>query len=146
MKYEHIPLFRHFFGTKKDESSPSIQSKTVTTTSYSQPHVLQERMREERLTHGETVTANISPVRLENAHGKMIMYFCPMKTMEILETIEAGDGGRIPSDVIVEGLNLPLDFKPGLYKLKNVIITSNGTMQVKATNKTVWESMESEVH
>ena len=111
-------------------------------TSSSQPHVLQKRMQEEKLTHGETVTANISPVRLERNYGKMILYFCPMKSIEVLDTVENGDGGNIPEQAKVIGLTIPKNLKPGYYKLRNVTLTSNGTMQVKATEETVWENAE----
>ncbi len=98
-------------------------------------------MKAEKLTHGETVTANISPVRLENSFGRMILYFCPMQTIEILEKITDGDGNHLPSEAIVEGMTVPDNCKPGLYTLKNVKLSSNGTMQVIATEKTMWESV-----
>jgi hypothetical protein len=102
-------------------------------------------MQEEQLTHAETVQASISPVRMESYPDKMVLYFCPMKTIEILETVVAGDGGNLPSEVSVEGLTVPKDFPPGLYTLKNVVLTSNGTMQVIATDKTVWEKYTEEL-
>jgi len=138
MKNEHTPFFGSLFGTKA-QPTETDQPKQVVVTSYSQPHVLQQRMREERLTHGETVTANISPVRLETERGKMVMYFCPMKSIEVLNTVSAGDGGSLPAQVIVEGLTVPENLKPGMYKLRNVTLSSNGTMQVKATSDTIWE-------
>ncbi|WP_245842281.1 hypothetical protein [Pontibacter ummariensis] len=101
-------------------------------------------MREKEMSHGETVKADLSPVRLERSYGKMVMYFCPMKSIEVLETLSPGDGGSIPALAKVEGLTIPKDFKPGLYKLKNVTVTSNGTMQVKATEQTTWEVAEVE--
>lgn len=134
-------LFAKFFSPKP-QSSESGQPTSVIITSYSQPHVLQQRMREEKMTHGATVTANLSPVRLENDHGRMVLYFCPMKSIEILNTLSEGDGGNIPSQAKVEGLTIPDTFKSGIYKLKNVTLTSNGTMQVKATEETVWETIE----
>ena len=117
-------------------------SKEVFTTSSSQPDVLRERMKEKQLTHGETITANISPVRLEAAWGKMALYFCPMQTLDVGQTITPGDGGDIPSSVIVEGLRLPPGYKSGLYTIKNVNLSSNGTIQVMATPETVWEKVE----
>ena len=114
----------------------------VQITSYSQPHVLQQKMKEEKLTHGETVMANLSPVRLENSFGKMVLYFCPMKTIEVLQTLSDGDGGSIPEEAKVEGLTIPEDYQPGFYTLKNVTLTSNGTMQVKATEETTWERVK----
>ena len=116
----------------------------VTITSYSQPHVLQQKMKEEKLSHGETVMANLSPVRLENSFGRMILYFCPMKNLEVLQTLTEGDGGSIPAEVKVEGLTVPDDFRPGFYALKNVALTSNGTMRVNATEETTWEAVKYE--
>jgi hypothetical protein len=128
-------LFHNFFSRPE----PKQPETPVVTTSYSQPHVLQQRMREERMTHGETVEANLFPVRLENAYGKMVMYFCPMQNLEILNRLEPGDGENIPIQATVEGLAVPAEFRPGLYLLKNVKLTSNGTIQVHATAKTEWE-------
>ena len=62
----------------------SGQQSEVIITSYSQPHVLHRKMKEESLTHGETVMANISPVRMENRFGRMILYFCPMQNIQIV--------------------------------------------------------------
>jgi hypothetical protein len=143
MKKETASLFGNLFGTK-NEPTDSEKSKPVVITSYSQPNVLQQKMKEERLTHGETVTANLSPVRVESAYGKMVMYFCPMKAIEVLETVTAGDGETIPDEAKVEGLTIPDNLKAGFYNLKNITLTSNGTMQVKATNKTFWEKAELE--
>jgi len=133
-----------FFGGKQ-YSPESSTSTNVTTTAFSQPHVLKRKMQEEKLSHAETVTANISPVRLENSPGKMVLYFCPMKTIEILKTVAAGDGGSLPSEVSLEGLTAPENCQPGLYTLKNVVLTSNGTMQVIATEETVWEKYTAEL-
>ena len=144
MKKEINSLFGNLFGTK-NRSLESEKSTPVVITSYSQANVLQQRMKEEKLTHGETVTANLAPVRLESAYGKMVMYFCPMKAIEIVQTVTDGDGGSLPAEAKVEGLTIPDNFRPGFYKLKNVTLTSNGTMQVKATSKTLWEKAESKL-
>jgi hypothetical protein len=71
MKKEHTSLFSNLFGAK-GKPAESEKSTPVVITSYSQPHVLQQRMKEEKLSHGETVTANISPVRLESNFGKIL--------------------------------------------------------------------------
>jgi hypothetical protein len=65
-----------------------------------------------------------------------------MRKIEVQKTIAAGDGGRLPSEATIEGLSIPKDYKAGLYRICNVEITSNGTMQVKATNRTTWEKIE----
>lgn len=135
----YTSFFRNLFGAK-DQTSGAKEPKQVVITSSSQPEVLQKRMQERKLSHGETVTANLSPVRLEKIHGKMVLYFCPMRTIEVLETVSIGDGGSIPDQAKVEGLTIPPNLKDGLYTLKNVTVTSNGTMQVKATENTDWEA------
>lgn len=140
MKKEYTSLFSNLFGAK-GKPTESEKSTPVVITSYSQPHVLQQRMSEEKLTHGERVTANISPVRLESSIGKMVMYFCPLQSIDITRRIEAGDGGRLPAEAMIDGLKVPADIKPGLYELKNVELYSNGTMQVNATADTCFEAI-----
>lgn len=144
MKRENT-FFGNLFGAK-DKPAEQQGQKSVAITAYSQPHVLQQRMKEESMTHGETVTANLSPVRLERAHDRMILYFCPMRSIEVLTKIQAGDGGALPAEAKVEGLSAPDGCEPGYYSLKNVTLTSNGTMQVKATTETVWELVKPEWH
>ena len=139
MKKENRSFFASVFGAK----GRATQEKTsVILTSYSQPHVLKQKMEEEKMTHGQTITGHISPVRLERSFSKAILYFCPMKKIEVLNTLAGGDGGRLPSEATIEGLSIPNDYKPGLYKICNVEVTSNGTMQVKATSRTKWEKIE----
>jgi hypothetical protein len=139
MKKESKSFFANVFGAK---GRATQEETSVILTSYSQPHVLRQKMEDEKMTHGETITAHISPVRLERSFSKAILYFCPMKKIEVLNTIADGDGGRLPSEATIEGLSIPTDYKPGLYKICNVEITSNGTMQVKATSRTKWEKIE----
>ena len=133
-------VFESLFGGKRSAESPmGTRSTPVGITAYSQSNVLQQRMREEKMTHGQTVKANLSPVRLEMSYGGMIMYFCPMRSIEVLETLNDGDGGSLPEEAKVGDLRVPVRFRPGLYTLKNVTLSSNGTMQVNATSKTAWE-------
>src|SRR5689334_12382534 len=96
--------FDSFYGGKVYEPSPEPQSSPVTVTSFSQPHVLQSKMKEEKMSHGGTVKANLSTVRLEMSHGGVVMYFCPMKDLRILEVVAEGDGNVIPAQAKVEGL------------------------------------------
>jgi hypothetical protein len=136
-----------FFGNLFRSADAPAEAKgptQVVITAHSQPHVLHQRMKEEKLMHGKTVTANISPVRLENAYGRMVMYFCPMKSIEVLHTINEGDGGSLPAEAKVEGLTVPTGLEGGYYTLKNVTLTSNGTMQVRATEETTWELVKPE--
>ena len=137
-------FFRNLFGATEQPSGGG--SKQVIITASSQPEVLQKRMQEEKLSHGETVMANLSPVRLEKSRGRMVLYFCPMKSIEVLGAVTAGDGGSLPAQAKVEGLTTPANLKEGIYNLKNVTLTSNGTMQVKATEETTWEAAPSELY
>lgn len=141
MRSEGVHLFASLFGGKGNVGeSEGSTSREVLTTSSAQPHVLREKMKQEKLTHGQTVTANMSPVRLESAVGQMYLYFCPLQSVEILETLTPGDGKDIPDEVVVEGLTVPPGLRPGLYTLKNVKLSSNGSMQVIANANTVWET------
>jgi len=140
MKREQRSFFGNLFGAKGTHS-PGEKDVPVMITAYSQPNVLQQRMREEKLTHGETVMANLSPVRLEKHETGMVMYFCPMRTIQVLAKFTNGDGGSLPSQATIEGLKVNDGLKPGLYALKNVKLTSNGTMQVMVTENTKWEAV-----
>ena len=128
-----------FSGGKMYEPATQPQSSPVTLTSFSQPHVLQSRMQEEQMSHGGTVKANLSPVRVDMDHGAVVMYFCPMQSLQVVEVIADGDGGNIPAEVKIEGLDIPVGCRSGLYDLKNVEVTSNGSIQVKRTGETKWE-------
>ena len=143
MKKENASFFGNIFGAKGKAPESTTTTTPVRITSSSQPHVLRQRMQEEKLTHGETVTANISPVRLDRMYcDEPVLYFCPMKKIDILEVVASGDGGSLPMEAAIEGFAVPLELEPGLYKLRNVTLTSNGKMQVKATSQTSWEKIE----
>ena len=134
--------FESLFGGGRFFAPTSQSSSPVTITSFSQPNVLRKKMEEEKMSHGGTVTANLSPVRLDMDHGAVVMYFCPMKTIEVLNVMSEGDGGVIPQEARIEGLSVPGHLKSGYYDLRNVEVTSNGAMLVKATEATSWELIE----
>lgn len=138
--------FDVFGGGKVYEPSLQSQSSPVTITSFSQPDVLQTRMKEEKISHGGTVKANLSPVRLDMNHNGAVMYFCPMQSIQVLEVIAEGDGNSIPAQAKIEGLSVPADYKSGFYELENIELTSNGTILVKATEKTRWKFIEIEAY
>lgn len=143
MKKLFVAFDDFFGGGKRYEPSLHPQSSPVTITSFSQPDVLQTRMKEEKMSHGGTVKANLSPVRLEMTPGGVVMYFCPMKKLQILEVVAEGDGNSIPVQAKIEGLSVPADCKSGFYELENVELSSNGAIQVKATKKTRWKFIDS---
>jgi len=141
-----VTRLKSIFNLKQNKMEQQTPTTPVVITSYSQPHVLQQRMKEEKLTHGQTVTGDLSPVRLESNFGKMVMYFCPMDKIQNIKNISAGDGGALPAEASLHGVDglpftAPANLKPGLYSLKNVQLFSNGTLQVHATEKTVFESI-----
>jgi hypothetical protein len=120
------------FG-KKDNTTPIVVN------SDSQHNVLQAYMRRQNMTHGETVNADLSNVKVVQQKGEAVMYFCPMNGITVRAKVSDGDGGSLPSRTTIEGLKFPKEGKSGNYNLKNVKLTSNGTMQVHATADTVWE-------
>lgn len=75
-------------------------------------------------------------------HNGVVMYFCPMQSVQILEAIAEGDGGNIPAQARIKGLSIPTGYKSGFYKLENIELTSNGAIPVKATQKTRWDLIE----
>lgn len=141
METRRTSLFGGLFNSVTGKREEPQQSTPVVITSYSQPHVLQQRMKEERLAHGDRVTADLNPVRLESNFGKMVMYFCPVQSINVHEKLEVGDGRNIPPEATIEGISVPDNMKPGLYNLKNVQLFSNGTMQVIATADTIFEAV-----
>lgn len=134
--------FESLFGGGKAFAPTSQSSSPVTITSFSQPDVLRKKMEEGKMSHGGTVRANLSPVRLDMDHGAVVMYFCPMKTIQVLNIMAKGDGGSLPLAARIEGLTVPESLKSGYYDLRNVELTSNGAMLVKATEATSWKVVE----
>lgn len=134
MKRSYKSIFENLFGKSKLKSTPIIL------TGYSQPHVLQQRMKEQNLTHGERVKVHIGPVRILDWHyNEFAMHFCPMQCIEIKKRIEPGDGGALPAEAILENIKFPKKLKPGLFIIKDVELFSNGTLQVIANANTKFE-------
>lgn len=124
-------------------------TKEIRTTSYSQQYVLRWRMIQEQITHDQTVLVNLDAVRLDSYHGRHMIFFCPLQSVEIVERIKEGNMNSLPTEVTLWDdcskenniIRIPGDTKPGLYKMKNVLLHSNGTIQVHATEKTVFEPL-----
>lgn len=135
MKKGPLSFFSVLWKRKPETTTPVVLNV------YSQPHVLQQRMKEEKLSHGDRIKANISPVRLENWNDKVVMYFCPLDKIDVKLITETGDGGPIPDEATLKGFVVPKDIKPGLYTLNGVELFSNGTMQVIAGKDTVLEPL-----
>ncbi|HKG33556.1 MAG TPA: hypothetical protein VKB22_07480 [Gemmatimonadales bacterium] len=105
-------------------------------TSYSQSERLRERMVQAEVRHGQEIRADLPGIRVEamgrnwfigkpSRHG--VVFFCTMGPITIRETTTPGDGGPLPSNVILEGLEIPAE---GIYNLKDVLVQSNGDLRV----------------
>ena len=105
-------------------------------TSYSQSERLRERMGQAEVRHGQEIRADLPGIRVE-AMGRSwfsdrpsrngVVFFCTMGPITVRETTTPGDGGPLPSNAIVEGLNVPAE---GIYDLKDVLVQSNGDLRV----------------
>ena len=105
-------------------------------TSYSQSERLRERMGQAEVRHGQEIRADLPGIRVE-AMGRNwfsdrssrngVVFFCTMGPITVRKTTTPGDGGPLPSNAIVEGLNVPSE---GIYDLKDVLVQSNGDLRV----------------
>jgi hypothetical protein len=137
---------------KGEKSKPATLPLVVT--SYSQPHVLEQRMRERGMTHGTKTLVDINEIRVEkrqipNMQGKKetqnVIFFCPLMLhgIKIHEKLAEGDGNPIPHDVVFNGITGPIPESEQrnsfIVSLKNVILDSNGSISITATPETKWE-------
>ena len=105
-------------------------------TSYSQGHRLRERMEEAEVRHGQEIRADLPGVRVTamgrhwftgRASDKGEIFFCNMGPIKVRETTAPGDGGALPRNVVLQGLNVPAE---GTYDLIDVLVQSNGDLRV----------------
>ncbi len=116
-----------------------IQAKVMVN---SQPDMLKYRMSNEEMTHGQTVRADLQNIRVGQPAEKGIpvaaVFFCD-SDLKVLKTLEEGDGNSLPDKVTVNNLKVNM---PGHYDLKNVLITSNGSINVTVDKETEIVSIE----
>src|SRR5215216_2861008 len=105
-------------------------------TSYSQAHRLRERMAEVEIRHGQEIRADLPGIRVTamgrnwftgRSNNKGEVFFCTMGPIQVRERTTPGDGGPLPSNVVVQGLEVPSD---GTYDLMDVLVQSNGDLRV----------------
>ncbi|HKP49044.1 MAG TPA: hypothetical protein VJU17_03445 [Gemmatimonadales bacterium] len=105
-------------------------------TSYSQSERLRERMTQAEVRHGQEIRADLPGIRVEALSRSWfsgrpsrngVVFFCTMGPVTVRETTTPGDGGPLPSKVILEGLEIPAE---GTYDLKDVLIQSNGDLRL----------------
>ena len=105
-------------------------------TSYSQGYRLRERMQEAEVRHGEEIRADLPGIMvgaegrnwfLGRRTGRAEVFFCTMGPITVREKLAPGDGGALPGNVVVQGLEVP---DAGTYDLIDVLVQSNGDLRV----------------
>jgi hypothetical protein len=103
---------------------------------YSQTHRLRERMAQAEVGHGQEIRADLPGIRVTamarnwftgRPNGKGDVFFCTMGPIRVREATTPGDGGPLPENVIVQGLEVPSD---GTYDVVNALVQSNGDLRV----------------
>jgi hypothetical protein len=105
-------------------------------TSYSQGFRLRERMEEAEVRHGQEIRADLTGIRVTatarhwftgKPSDKGEVFFCNMGPIAIKETTAPGDGGALPKNVVLQGLQVPTE---GVYDLIDALVQSNGDLRV----------------
>jgi hypothetical protein len=104
-------------------------------TAYSQAHRLRERMVQAEVRHGQEIRADLPGIRVTatgrwftgRPTGKGEVFFCTMGPIRVRETTTPGDGGPLPENVVVQGLDVPID---GTYDLIDILVQSNGDLRL----------------
>jgi len=103
---------------------------------YSQTHRLRERMAQAEVRHGQEIRADLPGIRVTamsrnwftgRPTGNAEVFFCTMGPVRVREVKAAGDGAPLPSNVIVQGLEVTGE---GTYDLIDALIQSNGDLRV----------------
>jgi hypothetical protein len=105
-------------------------------TAHSQADRLRERMAQAEVRHGQEIRADVPGIRVmamarewfsARHRGKGEVFFCAMGPIRVREVTVPGDGGPLPSDVVVDGLEVA---SGGSYDLLNVLVQSNGNLRL----------------
>ena len=105
-------------------------------TAHSQAYRLRERMEQAEVQHGQEIRADLPGVGVmamardwftARHKGKGELFFCTMGPIRVREVTTPGDGRPLPTDVIVEGLEVA---SGGTYDLLNVLVQSNGDLRL----------------
>jgi hypothetical protein len=119
-------------------------------TDQSQSFRLRERFREANVQHGQQVRADLPHIRVAVSPapprwlgrlpgratvppGDGEVYFCNVGKIRVREVLEIGDGQPLPTEVIVDGLDVP---KSGTYDVLNALVNSNGNIRLSVDEKT----------
>lgn len=105
-------------------------------TAHSQAYRLRERMAQAEVQHGQEIRADVPGIRVmamarewfsARHRGKGEIFFCGMGPIRVREVTVPGDGGPLPSEAVVEGLEVA---SGGSYDLLNVLVESNGNLRL----------------
>ncbi|MFH0806446.1 MAG: hypothetical protein V1885_01850 [Candidatus Brennerbacteria bacterium] len=105
---------------------------------YSQPEQLEKAMTLEGMRHGDEAMVTIPNVRVDPAPGHFSknghLFFCGISSLQDVVRLADGDGKPLPTQVeLVGDFHVPA---PGYYDLRNVKLSSNGSLQVIRTPQT----------
>lgn len=114
-------------------------------TAYSQAERLRERMAKAEVRHGQEIRADLPGIRVTAAgrnwftgrsYGRAEIFFCTMGPIRVREVKVPGDGEPLPRNVVVQGLDVPVE---GTYDLIDALVQSNGDLRVvmDATSRAV---------
>ena len=93
-------------------------------------------MEQAEVRHGQEIRADLPGIRVTalsrnwftgRPTGKAEVFFCTMGPIRVREVKAAGDGTPLPSNVIVQGLEVTGD---GTYDLIDALVQSNGDLRV----------------
>jgi hypothetical protein len=105
-------------------------------TAHSQAYRLRERMEQAKVQHGQEIRADLPGIGVTAmargwftaGHiGKGQVFFCTMGPIRVRKVTIPGDGGPLPTNAIVEGLEVA---SGGTYDLLNVLVRSNGDLRL----------------
>lgn len=105
-------------------------------TAHSQAYRLRERMAQAKVQHGQEIRADVPGIRVmamarewftARHRGKGEVFFCTMGPIRVREVTVPGDGSPLPSDVVIDGLEVA---SGGSYDLLNVLVQSNGDLRL----------------
>ena len=111
-------------------------------TTHSQAYRLRERMAQAEVQHGQEIRADVPGIGVmamarewfsARHRGKGEVFFCTMGPIRVREVTVPGDGSPLPSDVVIDGLEVA---SGGSYDLLNVLVQSNGDLRLIVDNAT----------
>ena len=108
---------------------------------HSQTHRLRERMGEAAIGHGQEASVDVTGILVDGPAGSGsgptpemgTIFFCTMGPIQVHEVLAPGDGGPLPTEVVLEGLVVP---EPGTYDILNAVVHSNGDLRVRVDSAT----------